>query len=140
MFVHATAIIGLGPMLIYIVLNHKKYLGAPKSRKRFVIFGVMCMVVMFVPLIKVAMGLGLLSGFGFYTEGQSGWPIYLTAFLLIKTQYDFCAYQWLNDLNGFGQKYASVWDCFKTRSKGVILIALFIGSIPVVFGAHICNR
>lgn len=84
MFVHATAIIGLGPMLIYVVLNHKKYLGAPKSRKRFVIFGVMCMVVMFVPLIKVAMGLGLLSGFGFYTEGQSGWPIYLTAFLLME--------------------------------------------------------
>ena len=64
----------------------------------------------------------------------------LTAFLLIKTQYDFCAYQWLNDLNGFGMKYESVWDCFITRSKGAIVISLFLGSIPVVFGAHICNH
>lgn len=62
----------------------------------------------------------------------------LVAYLLIKYQYDDCAHRWLNNLDGFGKKYRSVWDCFISRSKGAILISLLLGSIPVSFGWRIC--
>ena len=87
-----------------------------------------------IPETKKQKGVRLTVGISLILVGILG------TFLLIKSQYDHCAYQWLNDLNGFGMKYESVWDCFITRSKGAIVISLFLGSIPVVFGAHICNH
>ena len=64
----------------------------------------------------------------------------LIAFLIIKVQYDDCAYRWINDLDAFGRKYASVWDCFITRSKGCMMIAVVIGSIPFMAGCHMLQR
>ena len=64
----------------------------------------------------------------------------LIAFLLIRYQYNDCANSWLNNLNGFGYKYTSVWNCFITRSKGAIIISLLIGSIPIYFGCSLCKK
>ena len=61
----------------------------------------------------------------------------LISFLLIKSQYDDCAYRWINDLDAFGKKYASVWDCFVTRSKGAVVIALVAGGIPFSIGCRL---
>lgn len=55
-------------------------------------------------------------------------------FFLIKYQYDSCAEQWNNNLNGFGLKYESVWDCFMTRSLSTILVSFLLGAIPVTIG------
>lgn len=55
-------------------------------------------------------------------------------FFMIKLQYDNCANRWINNLDGFGLKYDSIWDCFITRSMGAILLAVLFGVIPVVIG------
>lgn len=85
MFIHTTAIIALAPMILYIVIDHKKYLGAPKRKKRLVVFLLLCGIVFFVPLIKIVMSLGFLGGFRYFIEGdEKEWPLYLTAFLLVE--------------------------------------------------------
>ena len=62
-------------------------------------------------------------------------------FFMIKYQYDDCAYRWINDYDGFGRKYDSIWDCFITRSKGAVIISVLFGAIPVAIGYKlIINR
>lgn len=61
----------------------------------------------------------------------------LISFLLAKFQYDDCAYCYLNGLNAFDKKYASVWECFISRSKGWILISVIVGSIPLTMGCRL---
>ena len=63
----------------------------------------------------------------------------IVAFLLIKHQYDDCTFRWLNNYDGFAQKYTSVWDCFWDRSKWAILISIVLGLIPVGFGSYLCK-
>ena len=85
MMIHTTAIIAIAPMILYIVIGHKKYLGAPKRKKRTVVILLLCGIVLFVPLIKVIMSLGFLGGFRYFIEGdEKEWPLYLTAFLLVE--------------------------------------------------------
>ena len=64
----------------------------------------------------------------------------LMAFVGLKLQFDDCAYRWSNDLDGFGRKYASIWDCFWLRSKVAILVSLIFGLIPIGLGSFICKR
>ena len=61
----------------------------------------------------------------------------LLAFLLILDGYCDCANRYLNDLDGFGHKYDSVWDCFTERSTGLILVSLFIGTLPFSLGCYL---
>ena len=85
MLIHTTAFIGLAPMIMYVFLKHKKYFGAPKRKKKMVVFLLLCGLILFVPLIKIMMSLGFLSGFAYYIEGdEKGWPIIVTAFLLVE--------------------------------------------------------
>ena len=58
----------------------------------------------------------------------------LTSFLLIKSLYDDCAHRFLNNLDGFGFKYDSVWDCFITRSESGILLSLIPGILLITIG------
>ena len=58
----------------------------------------------------------------------------LISFLLIKSLYDDCAHRFLNNLDGFGFKYDSVWDCFITRSEGGILLSLIPGILLITIG------
>ena len=62
----------------------------------------------------------------------------LIAFLLIMYQYNMCAHQWINNLDGFGKKYVSVWDCFITRSLGAIILSLVIGAASIWYGVRLC--
>ena len=64
----------------------------------------------------------------------------LLSFLLIKHQYDDCAYRWDHNLDGFGFKYASAWDCFVTRSTGAIMLFLAAGFVPLVIGCCLIRR
>ena len=64
----------------------------------------------------------------------------LIIFLLLRFQFDDCANRWLNNLDGFGKKYSSVWDCFWTRSKAAIVISLILGAFPIGFGLRICTH
>lgn len=65
---------------------------------------------------------------------------FLLAFVLLKLQYDHCAYKWLNDLDGFAKKYDSVWDCFITRSTGDILVSGIISFAALGLGWSICRK
>lgn len=62
------------------------------------------------------------------------------SFLQIKYQYDDCAYRWHNNLDGFGLKYASAWDCFITRSTGMIVASLIVGIFLFVIGYDLIRR
>ena len=64
----------------------------------------------------------------------------LLAYILIKTAYDNCAYEWINNINGFGRKYASIGDCFISRSKAWILLSVSLGFIPFCYGCTICKK
>lgn len=64
----------------------------------------------------------------------------ILAVVLIAYQYDQCAYQWLNDINGFGRKYDSAWDCFTERSTGLIVIAIAIGAVCEALGIFLLFR
>ena len=64
----------------------------------------------------------------------------LIAFLLIKSEYDRCAYMWRNNENAFGLKYASEWDCFCSRSKAAVIIYSIIGLVPAGVGCFLCIR
>ena len=61
----------------------------------------------------------------------------LLAFLLILDGYCDCAKRYQNNLDGFGSKYDSVWDCFTERSTGLIFVSLFLGSIPFILGCYL---
>ena len=61
----------------------------------------------------------------------------LLTVLLILSGYCDCANRYLNDLDGFGYKYDSVWDCFTECSTGLILVSLFLGSLPFSLGCYL---
>ena len=61
-------------------------------------------------------------------------------FFLIKYQHDDCAYLWTNDINAFGKKYDSVWDCFISRSKGAVIISILLGAVPVAIGCMLIKN
>ena len=61
----------------------------------------------------------------------------LLAFLLIFDGYCDCADRYINNRDGFGSKYDSVWDCFITRSTGLILVSLFLGALPFSLGCYL---
>lgn len=60
----------------------------------------------------------------------------LLIMLPILCQYYDCVQRWENDLDAFGRKYTSIWDCFWSRSKGAILVSLLLGSVPINAGIH----
>ena len=64
----------------------------------------------------------------------------LVAFGLIGYQYYDCANRWLNNLDGFAYKYASIWDCFMTRCDVTSIIALLVGTVPVCLGCFLCKK
>ena len=64
----------------------------------------------------------------------------LVAFLLIKSEFDHCAYMWRNNENAFGMKYASEWACFWSRSKAAVIIFSMLGLVPVGLGCYLCKR
>lgn len=64
----------------------------------------------------------------------------LTSFLMIKSLYDDCAHRFLNNRDGFGFKYDSVWDCFITRSEGGILLSLIPGILLITIGINTISK
>lgn len=64
----------------------------------------------------------------------------LLAVFLIKVQYDDCVHRWSNNLNGFGYKYTSVWNCFIERSTGAIIFSVLIGMLSVVSGFELISK
>ena len=51
--------------------------------------------------------------------------------------YKKCEADWINNINGFGKKYASPWDCFITRSTGGFLVTLLESTTIFIIGYKI---
>lgn len=64
----------------------------------------------------------------------------LLAVFLIKAQYDDCVESWNKNLDGFGYKYDSAKACFWERSSGVILLYVFLGSMPFYAGCYLLSK
>ncbi len=83
--IHSTSFLGLMPMLIYMFMKNLQYFGAPKRRKRIIVIGIVGMLVLFVPMLKILMSFGLFTVFDYYINGdEKGWPFIVTAFLLVE--------------------------------------------------------
>lgn len=87
MMLHSTAIIGVAPLVLYIVLEYKKGQGLNTAKRELAVSGLLlCMVLLFVPLIRLATALNLLNDrFLFFLRDSAVSPAVLMIGVLAVT-------------------------------------------------------
>lgn len=86
MLIHTSALIALGPMIVFIMLKQNVLCRASKQRKITLTFLMLAALVVCVPALEVLMRLGFMGGkLDYYLNGEeAGFPIIVTAFLLVE--------------------------------------------------------
>lgn len=83
-FIHTSALMAIGPMVIYIMLNQDQFQHISKRRKVLVLAALLGVLVLFVPLCEILMRIGILSShFSYYLNSEEATPTTIVSSLIV---------------------------------------------------------